>query len=1365
MVNARTGDVLGRNTIMKSDHFPGCQNKLLVPAIEGSPNFRKVEGLPVYGVAIPTLDGLKRLLRYLGAHKGKRIVWHNLREEPVLYINGRPFVLREADRPFSNIEYTGIDRERVEGMEERLKSDVLAEAYYYGGSLLLADETSDGRVVDVWETVEEGAVLTSKEVYQHCAVEGLRVDYLRVPITDEKAPVERDIDTLTRRASQFSRDACFVFNCQMGRGRTTTGMVIACLVQAREMRDAGMELPFHTMSVAEVRTEMEALKAGEFGVVRSLLRVLDSGNEGKLMLDAVIDACDAMQNLRESILNYRSSILTARGEDRRNLALGRTLEYLQRYYVLVAFSSYVLSPQYKKISFEEWMQSRPELYSVLQRMLRRNPSAALSLHEVSTTASEPSMPDEAHAMIEDGMDGTDTIRTGAVLGPGTILKEDHFPGCQTWRLEQRIEGAPNFRHIQVANATVCGVGIPSVEGARSVLRSIGIVSAKEQEKNTLMKESPAEEAHERGKAIWHNMREEPVVYIKGKPYVLREESRPFKNLQEYSGIEVGRLERMEERLKADVLSEAQRRGGFVNVERELEGGELQTIPINVGPQDVLTAKEVLGHLVVEGYSLDYIRIPVTDGHPPKPKDFDALLMAVSLTDPQTALIFSCQMGYGRTTTGMVIGSLLKLRQKGLLAQNLLDFKKQAEETVARNKKLRHTVAKTPEVKNKMALDEDSSSDQYMSEESDGEDNSDKESARELVSLRNGDYAAIRRLVRLFVAGMKMKEVVDAVINHCAAITNLREAILAYRRPRRHWGPSWTSPSAAAAAAVANIDQKVTSTPSRQVAREHEDEFRRAAAFTRGTLALQRYALIIAFAAFLDSSSYAGGVGSFKTWIHERPEIREVMRSIHKQPAAALAAPPKAGLALSLPPSRRRREDASPSVGQACSSQDALALLASRQGAILAAGSILKHYGLPLGSSQMKSITSSTLKQQNICPTIPQEALETRPCGLSLAGGQLPVGSAMTCAVPEMRAMLSKLGTSPPLKLRIRVADLREELVVYCGGQSHVLREADAPVSSLRPAGIQPDQIASMERLLQADVLGEAARGQSRILLHREIELKRRRISFSDGHEDVTSHFDAKPNATVVPYWFYVSPRNLSAEDGIATPVDVFSTLASESFAVDYSRLPLSRERKVSAADIDKLHSLLQSVAQAWTKPDGIKEMVLFISHTGRGSSVRFSMATACVALPIMGVPESEFLPTLAPSTTPPDCKMAEGDEELLHGEYRVINALVRVLAAGPATKAAVDLAIDRCSEVGNIRHDIFRCRQSVATAQTLKYDGFQDDVATAQRIGSHYLERYFHLICYRAYLGDGASQEGLSYSAWFEARPELEHLLSNIELE
>lgn len=54
-------------------------------------------------------------------------------------------------------------------------------------------------------------------------------------------------------------------------------------------------------------------------------------------------------------------------------------------------------------------------------------------------------------------------------------------------------------------------------------------------------------------AVWHNMREEPVIYINGRPFVLRVDERPFKNMQEYTGIDVRRLEQMELRLKNDIL--------------------------------------------------------------------------------------------------------------------------------------------------------------------------------------------------------------------------------------------------------------------------------------------------------------------------------------------------------------------------------------------------------------------------------------------------------------------------------------------------------------------------------------------------------------------------------------------------------------------------------------------------------------------------------------------------------------------------------------------------------------------------------------------------------------------------------------------
>jgi hypothetical protein len=184
VILARAGAVLGRQTILKDDHFPGCQNSKLTPLVDGAPNFRQVDGLPVFGVAIPTVSGLRNVLDAVGG-KTRRVLWHSMREEPLVYVNGQPFVLREVERPFSNLELTGITRERVEQMESRLREDVLAEAARYDGCVLVSKELDDGQVVDAWEAVH--TVQTPLEVYASFSAEGYELSYVRIPITDEKA--------------------------------------------------------------------------------------------------------------------------------------------------------------------------------------------------------------------------------------------------------------------------------------------------------------------------------------------------------------------------------------------------------------------------------------------------------------------------------------------------------------------------------------------------------------------------------------------------------------------------------------------------------------------------------------------------------------------------------------------------------------------------------------------------------------------------------------------------------------------------------------------------------------------------------------------------------------------------------------------------------------------------------------------------------------------------------------------------------------------------------------------------------------------------------------------------------------------------
>jgi hypothetical protein len=94
---------------------------------------------------MPTKDAIRRVLQKVGASPGnRRILWTSLREEPVIYVNGRPYVLRLFPEPLKNLEATGIARERVELMEAQMKLDIIAEIKKFGGRVLLHEEHVEG---------------------------------------------------------------------------------------------------------------------------------------------------------------------------------------------------------------------------------------------------------------------------------------------------------------------------------------------------------------------------------------------------------------------------------------------------------------------------------------------------------------------------------------------------------------------------------------------------------------------------------------------------------------------------------------------------------------------------------------------------------------------------------------------------------------------------------------------------------------------------------------------------------------------------------------------------------------------------------------------------------------------------------------------------------------------------------------------------------------------------------------------------------------------------------------------------------------------------------------------------------------------
>ncbi|KAH9915114.1 inositol hexakisphosphate-domain-containing protein [Fomitopsis serialis] len=421
IVANRTGSILSASTILKSDFFSNLQKMSLPERIEGAPNFRRVpltlrlvpsgstsptdktdfavntsaDHRWVCGCGMPTLQGLRNALIRVNAGPGgsNSVYWTSLREEPVIYVAGRPHVLRLVDKPLENVEATGVTTVMVEAMEENLKRDVIREVRAGDGRILLHDEVEERpgvfSIIPIWEDVTEDDIMTPRDVYDMVVKEGYKVNYDRVAVTDEQAPLPAALAQLLERVRaglEAGEAADFIFNCQMGRGRTTTGMVTASLIATTtrwvhdlenvmlESRgdDEGDDREVHYDSI-DGPSEEEACLQGEYKTILQLVSVLSHGKMAKRLTDRAIDLMQDVQNLRKAIYDYKLKVNACeKGSSKQRKLMDIGINYLYRYGALIVFANYLIEMKEggesgPQTTFPDWLKERREITMLLSR--------------------------------------------------------------------------------------------------------------------------------------------------------------------------------------------------------------------------------------------------------------------------------------------------------------------------------------------------------------------------------------------------------------------------------------------------------------------------------------------------------------------------------------------------------------------------------------------------------------------------------------------------------------------------------------------------------------------------------------------------------------------------------------------------------------------------------------------------------------------------------------------------------------------------------------------------------------------------------------------------------------------------------------
>ncbi|GMF17629.1 unnamed protein product [Phytophthora lilii] len=561
-------------------------------------------------------------------------------QEAVIYVDGLPFTARCSAKLNENDLVPGITGHKIQVLESSLKSSLQEKLKKANNRFEYWNEVALRENELVVGTAEPDHVLTLPELYESSDVAKYKntiqsVVYRRIPIERENAPEHGDVEMLMNLMDATGDDGAtaFVFNCQMGKRRTTTAMVIGRLICQRNTLNINDLMPNAPVTEEEEQHDNQ-VECGNFAVIREVQKRLQNGRAAKRWVDTAIDECATICNIRTVINEYRDLSNAEAKPAKRSYYLHHAICFLERYFYLVVFGAYMIETHLthggeeptpaiedddsSHPSFSKWLQQHPNLFRLLDDL------------------------------------GGVRYKSDKVL-TDCVLKMDHFFGIARIPFELTTN-VPNYRRI--ANEPIFGTAQCLEQGIIDVVE------------------------HLRGefdRAIWINLREEAVIYVTGRPFCVRHQNDLMVNV-EYPGIEVDEITAIEQQVKLELQTKVRKDNGLFMYwyePREMVNDETME---HINPQvDVKTLTEVYEDATQQtGFDLRYARIPVSDETAPEEKDLDdmvrlllpafmnelGLLLPSDQTSAQkkrkTAVICNCQMGRGRTTTALVCVYMLRV---------------------------------------------------------------------------------------------------------------------------------------------------------------------------------------------------------------------------------------------------------------------------------------------------------------------------------------------------------------------------------------------------------------------------------------------------------------------------------------------------------------------------------------------------------------------------------------------------------------------------------------------------------------------------------------------------------------------------------
>merc|ERR1711881_723382 len=323
--------------------------------VDGVPNFRRVPGYKVFCCGQPTIEGFGKAIEKACGDKWAKdgpIVWLNMRQEAIVYVNGSPVCARPPNKIGEYAELGNVTRASVKADETAFIKVLQKRVEENGGKL---------KVIDI--NKKESEIEVKELITLHDVIEKLKgtfpgLTHNRIPVCNSASPLEGDFDTLCSALVGTNVNCPVIVNCQVGLSRSTTGCVSACLFREFQMSASyeglietvpGVNLEVLRMDNYELSKEKDTLFRGEFEVVKELVAALGEEGAGpgaKRECDKVIDKNGppplgtGIKQLRENIAESKLSYEIMDDATQAFLKI-KIMDNIHKYFYLIVFAAYL----------------------------------------------------------------------------------------------------------------------------------------------------------------------------------------------------------------------------------------------------------------------------------------------------------------------------------------------------------------------------------------------------------------------------------------------------------------------------------------------------------------------------------------------------------------------------------------------------------------------------------------------------------------------------------------------------------------------------------------------------------------------------------------------------------------------------------------------------------------------------------------------------------------------------------------------------------------------------------------------------------------------------------------------------------------